>query len=187
VALEECSPDVVEVWRLCLTALQRTRGAFDAWHAVPGRSGVFDPTGLVKGWAVARAARRLHGLGGLGLGWAVNAGGDVALRCADGDPAPWRVGIEDPRDRGRLLAHVALRDGAVATSVLAARGAHIVDPRRGEPVTAVLAATVVGPSLLRADVWATSLVALGSGAVDVLGELHGTSGLVVPADGGTRR
>jgi thiamine biosynthesis lipoprotein len=97
------------------------------------------------------------------------------------------VGIEDPRDRHRLLAQVALRDGAVATSGLAARGAHILDPRTGRVATEVLAATAVGPSLLWADVWATSLVALGRRAVDLLGDLHGTSGLLVFADGATRR
>lgn len=182
VRLEGCSPDVVEVERLCRTALERTHGAFDAWNCVLGRPGVFDPTGLVKSWAVTRAARRLAPLTSAGLSWAVNAGGDILVRCAPDDDA-WLVGIEDPVDRSRVLATVPMRDGGVATSGLAARGAHIVDPRASSPATQVLAVTVVGPSLTWADVWATALVAEGEHAVEVSSGIYGTSGMIKFSDG----
>src|SRR5450756_1329270 len=55
IALADCSTAVREVWLLCGTALERTDGAFDAWAAVPGSPGTFDPTGLVKTWAVTHA------------------------------------------------------------------------------------------------------------------------------------
>lgn len=186
--LAGCDPVVVEVHRLCTTARERTGGAFDAWASVPGRPGVFDPTGLVKTWAVGRAARHLAGLPGLDV--AVDAGGDVLLHRNEGvdeDAAPWRVGIEDPRDRSRVLATVQVHDGGVATSGTAARGAHVLDPRTGRPATAVLSATVVGPSLLWADVWATAAVALGEDAVRWVASLHGTSGMLVLADGRVHR
>ncbi len=76
------------------------------------------PTGLVKGWAVERATRALdlparHSV-------LVNAGGDITAQgngAAQGDDGkPWRVGIEDPADRSRILAVVPLRSGGVATS-----------------------------------------------------------------------
>lgn len=187
VSLEACSADVREVERLCRTALERTAGAFDAWNCVPGRPGVFDPTGLVKGWAVARAARRLGTLNETGLSWAVNAGGDILVRNAPDDAVPWVIGIEDPFDRTQVLATVPVRDGAVATSGLAARGAHIVDPRRREPAVEVAAATVVGPSLTWADVFATALVVHGRQGVDWARGLHGTAGMIVMADGAVHR
>jgi len=187
VTLAECSADVREVERLCRTALERTAGAFDAWNCVPGRPGVFDPTGLVKGWAVARAARGLRILNEAGLSWAVNAGGDVLVRNAPEDAVPWVIGIEDPFDRTQVLATVPVRDGAVATSGLAARGAHIVNPRRGEAAVEVAAATVVGPSLTWADVFATALVAHGRAGVDWARGLHGTAGMIVMADGAVHR
>jgi thiamine biosynthesis lipoprotein len=207
VSLAEASDELREVERLCRTALVRSDGAFDAWACVPGRPGLFDPTGLVKGWAVARAAARLDGLSRQGLAWAVNAGGDVLARCAssehDGGRAGeddgagpdgamtarevWHVGIEDPTDGSRLLARVPVRDGAVATSGSAARGAHILDPRTGAAAKEIVQATVIGPSLLWADVWATTLVALGPDATAWTPGLHGTSGLLAFADGTTHR
>lgn len=182
-ALEDCDADVREVHRLCETALALTGGAFDAWSAVPDRPGLFDPTGLVKSWAVARAARRLDGLA---PAFAVGAGGDVLV--LPGTVAhEWRIGIEDPRDRTRVLATVPVRDGAVATSGIAARGLHIVDPRSGRRAADVLSATVVGPSLVWADVFATAAIALGTDAVTWTQGLAGTSGILVLADGGVHR
>lgn len=176
--LADCPPEVLEVHMLCRQARERTDGWFDAWRWREG----FDPTGLVKGWAIARAATVLDGVEG---DVAVDAGGDVLVRSAA--DAPWRVGIEDPRDRSQILAWVDVTEGAVATSGPAARGAHIVDPFTGQPVTGVLSATVVGPSIVWADVLATAAVAHGAGALDWVASLHGTSGVLVMADGHVHR
>lgn len=183
-SLADADPLVREVHRLCKVARLRTDGWFDAWSAVPGEPGLFDPTGLVKTWAVARSALRLEDLPG--LGFAIGAGGDVLLSSPEGAP-PWRIGIEDPKDRSRVLATVTVQDGGVATSGLAARGAHILSPRTGLPATEVLSATVVGPSLMWADVWATAAVARGTAVLDWVSTLEGTSGLLVLADGTVHR
>ncbi len=66
------------------------------------------------------------------------------------------VGIEDPHRPGAVATVVTVRRGAVATSGGAARGAHVVDPRTGWGITRSGSATVVGPELLWADVWATA-------------------------------
>ncbi|MFI2753680.1 FAD:protein FMN transferase [Cellulomonas sp. P22] len=178
--LDLCAGEVREVHDLCVGARVATDGYFDAWSSPQG----FDPTGLVKTWALERAARTLAALPDVGA--AVGAGGDV-LVLPDADPTPWHIGIEDPRDRSRTLASVPVHDGGVATSGIAARGAHIRDPRTGEAVTSVLSATVSGPSLLWADVWATAAVARGTAAVDWVHDLPGTSGLLVLADGRVHR
>lgn len=176
--LTDASGDMRLVERLCRTAVERTGGAFDPWRWRDG----YDPTGLVKGWAVARVGQLLRELDADVL---VNAGGDVLARSVSGQP--WLVGIEDPSDRASVLATVPVVDGAVATSGPAARGAHIVDPRTGEPASGVLSATVVGPSILWADVDATAAVALGDAAPSWTSTLHGTSGLLVLADGRVHR
>jgi thiamine biosynthesis lipoprotein len=180
--LEQCDPTMTQVQQLCLTARERTDVYFDAWACSDLGLGVFDPTGLVKTWAVARAARHLRGAG---LDdFAVNAGGDILFATADDAPA-WQVGIEDPADTSRMLATVPIRDGAIATSGRAARGAHIVNPKTGSRDSALAAATVVGPSLLWADVFATAAIARGDSAREWVDGLAGTSGLLVWADGGT--
>lgn len=166
--LEGCGPRVRLVASLCEEARERTDGAFDAVRPDPltGRRW-WDPTGLVKGWAVQDAVRRLRedleSLGRRHGGYDVLAvaGGDVVVACERTDTPDWVVGVEDPADRSRLVATVRLRTGAVATSGTAARGAHVHDPRTGAAVTHLASATVVGPSLLWADVDATALLVDG--------------------------
>lgn len=148
---------VGEVLALAETARRRTQGVFDVRYG-----GRLDPSGIVKGWAVARAAAR-H-LGPLaGVDWYLNAGGDIALATCPGRQ-PWRIGVEVPRDTRSVMAVVELSGGAIATSGVARRGAHICDPRTGAPAAGIAQATVVGPDLVWADVFATALVAGGSAA-----------------------
>ncbi|MFC0003312.1 FAD:protein FMN transferase [Micromonospora siamensis] len=174
-------PLVREVVTLCEEARARTGGWFDARHLPLPLGGVgFDPSGLVKGWAVQRAARWLADLDGHDL--CLNAGGDVLLRTGPGRPS-WRVGVEDPGHPERLLDVLELERGAVATSGTARRGAHITDPRSGRPAEAVRSVTVVGPELLWADVYATAAVARGADAVDWLATLDGYAALLVNAAG----
>lgn len=162
-------PLVEQVVTLCRQAGELTQGVFT--DQLPDDHGVlrFDPTGLVKGWAADRAANRLADLSG--LAFILNAGGDVVVggteaeaeaeggsgRPNGGPGAVWRVGIEDPRDRSRVAQVVELRHGGVATSGTAARGAHLYDPNAQTFVDRGGSVTVVGPSLMWADVWATAL------------------------------
>jgi len=165
---EQADPLVQQVIALCRQAGEVTKGAFT--DQLPDDQGVlrFDPTGLVKGWAADRAANRLAELSG--LSFCLNAGGDVVvggtepepepepeLEVNDGSGAIWRVGIEDPRDRSRVALVVELRHGGVATSGTAARGAHLYDPNAKLFVDRGGSVTVIGPSLMWADVWATAL------------------------------
>jgi thiamine biosynthesis lipoprotein len=111
----------------------------------------------------------------------------VLTCCSRTDTPPWRVGIEDPAERSRLLEVAVLRDGGVATSGIAARGAHIYDPFTGAPARGLASVTVTGPSLLWADVYATAAFARGPGAAEWLSGLDGWSALVVGAAGDATR
>jgi thiamine biosynthesis lipoprotein len=151
-APEQAHPWLAEVTGLCGEACRRTGGLFDAGYGLEGQ----DPTGLVKGWAVERAAMHLRHVPG--ISFCVNAGGDLLAGAgmASG-PSTWTIGVQDPGDTGRVAATVRLRSGGLATSGAAARGAHVVDPRTGVAIDRPGSATVWGPSLLWADVWATAL------------------------------
>ena len=200
-ALADAGPRVAEVVRLCEEAAARTDGAFSAW--LPGPSPAeraagtvadgdlavrFDPTGLVKGWAAEQAFDRLlDRLGALGAHDALlSAGGDVVVACARTDTPDWTVAVEDPRDRTRVLLTVPMRRGAVATSGTAARGAHLVDPATGGTPSGLLSATVVGPSLTWADVYATAAVVKAGAAATWLATLPEHLAVLVDADGGVR-
>ena len=145
-----------DVTALCLEAEDRTDGLFRAWRRRPGGRLSFDPTGLVKGWAVAAAAEHLRIVPE--IAYSIGAGGDVVVGTGTGvdEAPPWRIGIEDPRQRGGLARVVTVTRGAVATSGAAIRGGHVVDPRTGQGIVRPGSATVVGPDLMWADVWATA-------------------------------
>lgn len=184
-AVADADPMVAEVLRESQAAEVATHGRFSAWWR-----GWFDPTGLVKGWAVQRAAARsLRPLlaephvAAAGI----NAGGDMQLLTAPGSAWRWRVGIADPEDRTTTVAAISIRDGAIATSGTGERGDHIVDPRTGRPATRVRSATVVADDLRDADLWATTAVVAGFDDLGWLSDADGTSGMLIAPDGRVRR
>ena len=93
--------------------------------------------------------------------------------------------MEDPRDPSRLVAVVPLRSGAVATSGVAHRGAHIVDARTGRAPTGLASVTVIGTSLTAVDVDATAAFALGADGERWLAARGHRAAFVVRADGTT--
>ncbi|MGZ3114507.1 FAD:protein FMN transferase [Streptomyces sp. H62] len=175
-----CVPEVAEVLELAVEAERMSEG----WFSTSYR-GRLDPTGIVKGWAVERAARRIAAAGATGVN--VNGGGDVQVLGAPGAGRPWRVGVADPLRPGGLAAVVsaaAAAELAVATSGTAERGAHIVDPRTGRSaVTDLVSVTVVAPRLTWADCWATAAFARGAReGLRWLESLDGVEALLVTAE-----
>jgi FAD:protein FMN transferase len=183
IGLEECPASVREVLDLAEQARQESDGAFDVRRPGPDGSPVFDPSGVVKGWAVERASLHLRSLDD--TDFCLSAGGDMVCHVAAADRPEWQVGIEDPHDRTRVLAMIPVRHGAVATSGHAHRGLHVVDARTGTPPTDVASVTVVAPDLTWADIDATAAYAHGARAAEWLSTRPGRSGLVVWADGST--
>jgi thiamine biosynthesis lipoprotein len=173
-------PEVHDVLDIADRAARATDGAFSVRRPGPDGERHLDPSGVVKGWAVERAASTLRALDD--TDFCLGAGGDVLGRALDPD-LPWRVGIEDPHDPRHVLAIVPVRDGAVATSGTAHRGAHILDARTGVAPTGIAAVTVIAASLTAADVDATAAFALGREAAAWLGRRVGRTGLVVGTDG----
>lgn len=179
VTVEACAPEVAEVLELAAEAERVS----DGWFSTRYR-GRLDPTGIVKGWAVECAARRIAAAGATGV--SLNGGGDVQLLGSPGVRRPWRVGVSDPLRPGGLAAVVSAAGAAelaVATSGSAERGAHVVDPRTGRSaVTDLLSVTVVAPRLTWADCWATAAFAMGSReGLRWLESLPGVEGLLITA------
>jgi thiamine biosynthesis lipoprotein len=183
IALADCPSEVVEVLGLGARAERESGGAFRI-H-LPGADGRsrLDPTGVVKGWAVDRAARPLHALDD--TDFCLSAGGDLLCRSLDPRSPAWRIGIEHPHDPTRVIAVVPVRSGAVATSGTTHRGAHLVDGRTGRPPQGIASVTVVAPTLTWADIDATAAYALGPDAPRWLRGRPGRTGLVVWTDGTT--
>ena len=179
IRLGECPREVSGVLTLAEHAERESDGAFSAYRLDHDGRLRLDPSGVVKGWAVERAATFLRGLPD--TDFCLSAGGDLTCHSCDLDD-PWQIGIEDPRDTSRVLAVVPVTRGAVATSGTAHRGNHIVDARTGRPPEGVASVTVVAGSLTRADIEATSAFALGRRAHEWLSARPAHSGLVVWSD-----
>lgn len=166
---EQLHPEVREVLDRCEQLRTLTGGYFDisapyrggtAPEAGYGGSGSVDPSGFVKGWAIAGAAARLGEAGA--VNFSVNAGGDALLSGhPDGDDR-WRVGIQHPRSARDIAMTLALSDQAIATSGAYVRGAHIHDPITGRTPLGLLSVTIVGPESDTADAYATAAFAMGA-------------------------
>ena len=168
-AADHASDEVRIVLDLAEHLRLESDGAFDITAGsrakVPPRPGLapLDPSGIVKGWAVERAAEMLTAAGA--SCFFINAGGDVVVRGRPDDaPDGWRVGIQHPWERGLVAAVLEVVDRGVATSGRYERGDHVLDPRTGLPATSLASVTVVGPDLAIADAYATAAVVLGPGA-----------------------
>ena len=171
----ECRPEVREVLGLCAEVERRSGGAFDI-HA----GGRLDPSGLVKGWSVERAAAMLQVA--RARNFFIGAGGDVVVRGEPAPGQPWRVGIRHPELADRVAAVLAVRDLAVATSGCYERGEHIVDPRTGQAPQGLLSVTVVGPSLTYADAFATAAFVMGKAGVTWVSGIDGYDALAITED-----
>jgi thiamine biosynthesis lipoprotein len=153
---EDADPLVRHVLDRCEELRDETDGYFD----MRTPAGSIDPSGLVKGWAVDRAAAILDDAGL--RNYAVSAGGDMRVRGRAVPELAWRVGIEHPLDRQQVAAVIESdAELAIATSGAYARGEHVWNPHTGRPPAGVLSVTIAGPELATADAYATAAFAMG--------------------------
>jgi thiamine biosynthesis lipoprotein len=130
----------------------------------------------------------------------VDADGDIALRCVEGDT--WGMGIADPREPDTVLGVLQFRGGdapvrlGVATSgtsvhrwVHAAGTAHhLIDPRTWRPATTdVVQATVVAASAREAEVLAKTAVIAGVDRAFTLLDRPGVLGVLILTERGQLR
>jgi len=149
------APDEVQaVLAACERMSSDTDGYFNAYH-----DGVLDPSGYVKGWAIAGATTMLDEAGV--ARYLVEAGGDIQAKSPAAMNQPWRVGIRNPFHPDQVVKILQFHDGAVATSGSYVRGQHIYNPHTGEPASQLASMTVVGPDIIQADVYATAAYAMG--------------------------
>jgi thiamine biosynthesis lipoprotein len=141
----------------------QTQGFFDAKTDED-----YDPSGIVKTWAAQNAVNFLEA-NGISR-FTLNAGGDIYLTGNFQNAILGRVGVSKlvsitHEDSGAALI-LDLNDTelkAVCTSGTTERGEHIW--RSNDEF---VQATVIGPDLVEADVWATALIAGGRKALEVL-------------------
>ena len=114
-----------------------------------------DPTGLVKGWAVERAAALLEAAGARASSSTPAATSScAAARGASGSAT--RAGAAGSRRCSRCATARSRRPARTSAGRTSSTRA------RGRPAAGALSVTVVGPDLGTADAYATAAFALGS-------------------------
>lgn len=98
----------------------------------------------------------------------INATGDIQVWGSKADGKPWKIGVNNPFDSGRLIGALRL-NGGVATSgsyekfvmINGNRYAHIINPATGYPATGLTSVTITGPDTEMANALSTSIMVLG--------------------------
>ncbi len=156
---------------------QSTGGLFDVWH-----EGYFDPSGIVKGWAIEQAAELLkqHGL----RDFYVEAGGDIYTAGHNARGEPWAIGIRNPFDREQIVKVLNVSNAGVATSGTAIRGQHIYNPLKpGATIDDIASLTVVAASILDADRFATAAFAAGKKGIALVEKRPNMEGYMIDTNG----
>lgn len=156
----------------CLSAIGWSRVQREADRvALPEAGMQLDFGGFGKEYAADRAADvlRQHGVQ---YGY-VNLAGDIRVLGPHPQGRPWQIGIQDPRQRERLVASIPIAQGALTTSGDyeryferdGQRYCHILDPRDGQPVRHWRSVTVLAP------------LAIVAGGVSTIAMLRQAAGL----------
>jgi len=171
---EQYNEDMKTILALCDQTKQETHGYFDIWH-----NEMYDPSGIVKGWAIQNAAKMLNASGF--RHFYVDAGGDVQV-SGHNEGKLWRVGIRNPFNRSEHVKVLALTDRGIATSGTAIRGQHIYDPHHPQmPLLDVVSITVIGPNIYEADRFATAAFAMGTKGIQFIETLADFEGYMIDA------
>lgn len=170
----EYSKDMKTILALSEQTKKDTYGYFDIEH-----NGLYDPSGIVKGWAIQHAADMLKA-GGF-RNFSIDAGGDISV-AGNKDGKLWRIGIRNPFNRNENVKVLALTDRGIATSGTAIRGQHVYDPYNPDtPLLDSVSITVIGPNIYEADRFATAAFAMGKRGIQFIEKLAGFEGYMIDA------
>ncbi len=145
------SKDVVAVLALAERMRQVSFGAFNVRY-----NGKIDLGGIGKGYAV-ESARCLLMKNGAESGII-----DTHSSIAVWGNRVWKIGIQDPEDKSKLLTVVELQNGqALSTSGNYERGKHIIDPRTHKAADECKSVTLIGRNAGELDALSTAVFVLG--------------------------
>jgi thiamine biosynthesis lipoprotein len=125
-----------------------------------------DLNAIAKGYVVDCAINKLRSLGITNA--MVRAGGDLRVIGAPPGQSAWPIQIEDPTKDAKRRT-LELRDAALSTSgsyenYFVANGrrySHIFNPRTGRPIEGIASCSVIAPTCMQSDAWATAFFVLG--------------------------
>ena len=173
--INESSEEMKTIFRLAEQTRKETNGYFDIFH-----NGKYDPSGIVKGWAIFNAAKLLNEMGV--KNFYIDCGGDVQVQSSKFKVKSWKIGIKNPFKQDEIIKIIYLKNGGVATSGTYIRGSHIYNPK-GQMSDEIVSLTVIGPNVYEADRFATAGFAMGKKGIEFIEKLKGFEGYQINKDG----
>lgn len=144
--------------------------------------------GIAQGFAADAAMRvmRAHG-----VEHALIDAGEFSAHGMNAENAPWRIGIQHPRERDAFAALTPLENRCLATSGDYETTFsddfsrhHILDPHTGESPGELASVSVLAPTAMSADALSTALFVLGAKrGMEFLRHYPDTDALLIPKDG----
>ncbi len=172
------SEDMKTVFVLSEETKIKTNGYFD----ITTPKGIYDPSGLVKGWAIFNASHILDKKGF--KNYYIDAGGDIQVCGKNSLGKLWAVGIKNPFNEKEIIKVIYVQNEGVATSGTYIRGQHIYNPKKREAYIAdVVSLTVIGPNIYEADRFATAAFAMGRKGINFIEGLNGFEGYMIDNKG----
>ena len=174
---KEMSQDMQDVLELCEKTKLETNGFFNIQHG-----DMYDPSGLVKGWAIQQAAELLHEKGF--HHFFVDAGGDIQVSGKNAEGSSWRVGIRNPFNHQQNIKILELDGKGIATSGTYSRGQHIYNPfSPDKDLEKIVSISVIGPNVYEADRFATAAFAMQDNGIYFIESLPGFEAYAIDRNG----
>ena len=178
ISLDQLSDEIKTVFTLAEETKSLTNGYFDILTS----EGKYNPSGIVKGWAIYNASRLLFEKGF--KDFYIEAGGDIQAYGLNALGKKWSVGIQNPFDISQIVKVIYLKDKGVATSGTYKRGQHIYNPHCSDiPLTDIVSISVIGPNVYEADRFATAAFAMGDKGIDFIEDLVGFEAYMIDRNG----
>jgi FAD:protein FMN transferase len=172
------SEDMKLIFALAEKTKKETNGYFD----IIATDGKYNPSGLVKGWAIYNASKLLLEQGF--KDFYVEAGGDIQANGKNEKGSYWSVGIKNPFNQQQIVKVLYLKNEGIATSGTYIRGQHIYDPHdRNKLLTEIVSISIIGPNVYEADRFATAAFAMGEKGIRFIENLKGFEGYMIDKNG----
>lgn len=152
------------------------------------KGATLDLGGVAAGYVAKKACLKLREMG---INCAlVNAGGEIQV-IGSNFSMPWKIGIQDPRDKKKIKKVVKIIDKAVATSgdyekyfiLDGKRYHHILDPKTGYPAKGCISVTIIASDALLADILSTGVFILGwKEGIKLVEKIEGVEGYIIADD-----
>ncbi|MEI7603537.1 MAG: FAD:protein FMN transferase [bacterium] len=172
---KDYSEEMKEVLNLSELTKQESHGYFDVFY-----NNKFNPSGLVKGWAIWKASKILdkHNV----KNYFIDAGGDIQTKGFNDEGKKWSVGIKDPWKQENIVKTVYLSGEGIATSGTYIRGEHIYDPINKKNCTEIASISIIAKNIYEADRMATSAFVMGEQGIYFIENLPGFEGFQINND-----